>query len=752
MRKVAALLVIVAGLLLGMAATRWLTLPPPLRAQNQADQFDAVRAKARLARVLATELPHPTDSAANDGVRDRLLAEIRGLGLQPVVTDRLACNSLLKSPGVSCARVRNVRVTIAGQRPGRHLLVNSHYDSSTAGPGASDAGLGVASMLEVMALLKDRPLQRPVTFLFNEGEELGLIGARAFLDADPLSRQVDALINLEARGVTGPVNMFETNVPNGPAVRLFGESVTRPVANSLAVSAYRLLPNATDVNTFAEERYWLTLNFAPIGNETRYHSPGDDLTAMDLATLQHMGDQLLETASAVGSRATLDTDRQDDERMFMTIGTRWLLSFSALSPLVAVLLLGGAMLGSAARLPRGERRKTLVPVASAIPFLLLTLLLPAAVAWCGLAAITALREGQFWRAYPMASELAIYGGVIAIGLLLLALGKRWTVRQLRRAWWLLFVMVGIGFSVAAPGAMIYFVLPPLLFLIGTLFTRRWPAAETALALAAALLLFVTLGAALGLIQELVGNGPLWVLALLGGMVLMPWLIEARPLVEGWRWPRLAPLALGFAVLAWVPAALVPAYSADRQQQWTLQYVVGAGPDQPFWSVVNDRRPLPEAWKSFGQWRLGTLPLGTRQRWLSPARPVEGLVPARALPVEAVARPGGRRVRLRLQANGADNIVLLAREGSAIAGLGVPGQVRTIDAKGTKGPYSLSCTGRSCDGQVVELLVGPQPVQLQVTGTRWSLPTVAAPLIAARPANARQQYLPNSTITIERIRI
>ena len=314
------------------------------------------------------------------------------------------------------------------------------------------------------------------------------------------------------------------------------------------------------------------------------------------------------------------------------------------------------------------------------------------------------------------------------------------------------MLIGIGFSVFAPGAMVYFVIPPVIFLVGTSAGRRWPGVETVAALLAALALFVTMGAALGLIQDLVNSGPLWILALFGGLVLMPWLIEARPLLGGARWSRVAAGAVAFAALAWVPAALAPAYSADRQQQWTLQYVVGAGPDQPFWSVVNDRKPLPEAWKQFGQWRLGTLPLGTRQRWLSPARPVEGLVPARALPVEAVARPGGRRVRLRLQTNGADSIALTAPEGAAIAGLGIPGQVRAIDSKRAKGPYSLSCTGRSCDGQVVELLVGPQPVKVQVTGTRWALPAAAAPLVAARPANARPQYLPDATITIERMRI
>jgi hypothetical protein len=78
--------------------------------------------------------------------------------------------------------------------------------------------------------------------------------------------------------------------------------VSNPVANSLAVSAYRLIPNYTDVNTFVEDRDWLFLNFAPIGNETRYHSPGDDLAAVDLATLQHMGDQLMEVGTALAAR------------------------------------------------------------------------------------------------------------------------------------------------------------------------------------------------------------------------------------------------------------------------------------------------------------------------------------------------------------------------------------------------------------------------------------------------------------------
>ena len=277
MRPNLLLLALLAAILAGLAATGLLVQPPPLRASSQAGEFDAGRAKARLATVLGDERPHPADTAANDAVRARLVGQIRALGLTPIVRDQFACNTIYKTRGVTCARVRNV-IAALGPKGGKALLLNTHYDSNPTGPGAGDAGAGVATLLEVAAILKDERLQRPLTLLFNEGEELGLVGARAFL-ADPLSAKVDSLINLEARGTTGPVSMFETSVPNAPAVRAFARSVDRPFANSLATDFYRQMPNYTDVNSFSE-RGWTTLNFAMIGNETRYHSAGDNLAAL----------------------------------------------------------------------------------------------------------------------------------------------------------------------------------------------------------------------------------------------------------------------------------------------------------------------------------------------------------------------------------------------------------------------------------------------------------------------------------------
>ena len=741
MKRLVVLFLVVAGLLAAMAATHRLTAPPVVRAENATGQFDAVRAKARLTRVLGDQVPHPADTAASDGVRGRLVAELRALGLQPRVDDRFACNALMKGRGTACARVRNVVVTV-GPAAGKHLLINSHYDSVPVGPGAADAGVGVATMLEVAALLKDRPLARPVTFLFNEGEELGLVGARAFLDGDPLAARVDSLINLEARGVGGPVNMFETSVPNVAPIRLFDRAVERPVANSLAVSAYRQLPNYTDVNSF-EERGWLTLNLAPVGNETRYHSAGDNLQALDGATLQHMGDQTLQLASALASGPA--PQQVAGETLFMNFLTVGLITVPMW---LGVVLLAGLLLVFAAV---AWRRKALL---TGVPLLVAALLLGTGAAWLGLTVVGGLRSGMFWRAHPGWTELAVYAGVVAAALAVLATAaRRLEVRQLRAAFWLLFLGLGALFTFVAPGALIYFVLPPLIVALGMLAARWWRPAETVAAVLAALLLFLTLGAMLGLLEELLNGGPLWVFAPLGALMLLPWLIESKPLADGAPRPALLAGAAALLIGGWAVSAAMPAYSADRQQQWTLQYVADPQARQPVWSVVNDRAPLPAAFDRFGQWRKMQLPsLGTRLRWVAPALPQPGLVPARALPASVMSIPGGRRVRVRLQSNGADSVTLVT-DGARVVAAGAPGQLRRFDPQANDTTATLSCTGRSCDGAVLELQIrGEEPLNLTVLGTRWSLPASAAPLIAARPAHARAQYLPDATILVSRLQV
>ena len=102
MRKPILILALVLLALLGaMAAKAWLIDPPPLRSHNASGEFDAARAKARLAFVLGDQRPHPADTPADDLVRGKIVTLLQSLGLQPIVRDQVACNELFKARGVA---------------------------------------------------------------------------------------------------------------------------------------------------------------------------------------------------------------------------------------------------------------------------------------------------------------------------------------------------------------------------------------------------------------------------------------------------------------------------------------------------------------------------------------------------------------------------------------------------------------------------------------------------------------------------
>jgi hypothetical protein len=109
------------------------------------------------------------------------------------------------------------------------------------------------------------------------------------------------------------------------------------------------------------------------------------------------------------------------------------------------------------------------------------------------------------------------------------------------------------------------------------------------------------------------------------------------------------------------------------------------------------------------------------------------------------------VRLRLRTNGAHSVVLIVEKAGALAAAGFNDR-RMVFESGTSPPYSLTCTGRSCDGAVAELATGMQALDVSVVATHWRLPPAAAALLAARPEWARPQYLPDATIMVRRIRI
>ena len=732
---VCAVILVVLAALAGKSA---LVSAPALRSTNAPGEFDAARAKARLARILGDQRPHPADSSADDMVRTRLIAELQRMGAEPIVRDQFACNGFPKARAVACARVRNV-VAILGPHTGQALLLSAHYDSVPVGPGAADDGIGVATLLEVGSILGKRPLQRPVMLLFNEGEELGLIGARAFL-ADPLSRNVDSLLNFEARGVTGPATMFETSQPNDAAIAAFADAVRRPLASSMSTDIARLIPNDTDVTTY-KERGWLTLNFAIVGNETRYHSPGDDLAGLDPRSLQHMGDQAL----AVASQLAAGAPQARGDRIFFDVLGRWFVEM----PLpVGVVLLVALLVAFAAV---AWKRRAIV---RGTALLFGTVVVSSVVAWLAVTLMGALRAGVYWRAHPEVAFVAIYATVLFAALAILrTIGSRMSAEKLRAAFWFLFLLLGVAIALVAPGAIIYFLFPPALVLAGLVLRRWWGPAEIVGGLAGLLFLYLTWGEMLAQLEVIFSPGPLWVVAPLASIIVVATLVEAQNAVQEAHRIAVLVFAALVAILGWGAAAAVPAYALDHQQQFTIEHVTEFPSGRSSWSIINDHSRLPAAFSRFGQWKLGQLPFSRRERWLTPAPKIEGIRPPSLETLEVVRHGDARTIRLRLKANGAERILMVAPADARIETAGAKGFARSIGDPDSDGKFTISCTGRSCDGAELTIdQASAAPIEFIVVGSRNGLPASAAPLLQSRPVNARPQYTPDETVAVARVRV
>jgi len=116
-------------------------------------------------------------------------------------------------------------------------MLCAHYDSVSTSPGVADNASGVAVVLEALRALMCGPLlDRDVVALLDDGEEDGSLGAVTFVKEHPWAKEVGVVINLDARGNSGPSIMFETSDGNGWLIRQYSQAVPHPLATSLSVA------------------------------------------------------------------------------------------------------------------------------------------------------------------------------------------------------------------------------------------------------------------------------------------------------------------------------------------------------------------------------------------------------------------------------------------------------------------------------------------------------------------------------------
>lgn len=730
-----------AALALVLALVVWRYAPPPARGEDTPPgDFSAVRAKATLARVLGDGRPHPVGSAANAAVRAALVRELASLGLQAESEERFLCR------GPRCATVTNLVARVRGRNAGQPaVLLACHYDSVAAGPGASDDGSGVATTLEVArALIASKPLSRDVWLLLDDGEEANLMGAEAFVrDADRL-QGVAAIVNVEARGTSGPSLLFELSPGNERLVEAAARSLPRPVTNSIYYTLYQRLPNDTDLTVF-KGRGLAGVNFAFVGGPLRYHTPRDDLAHLDPRSLQHHGDHVLAIvralANAGGSwHSTSDAVFFDVLSLFVVRWPeRWTLPLAVLGAVLVV----AAVLLARRRVRRGSSSGAEGGAGWGGLAALATVVLGGGLGWALTALLRALGGLPYdWSAHSWPFRLAFWSLAAAtVATVSWLLGDRLRPAGAWAATWIGWALLAVVTAALVPGVSYPLVVPVLVaglaaVAVEALGRPGWGAWGTLPPLIAAALLIFPMGwmlyegmgrAALpgvSTVVALVLSGALPVfagatrrerggVAAVAGITLLVGAVAARALTP-------------FTQDGPQPLSLVLHYDADRKESHWV--VGGAGPDLP----------LPPALARKGRFAVAApYPWSPDvQAWVG-AGPSLRLAPPELLVESVAGAPEGFRVRGRLRSARGAPIAGIFAEAATWRGARVGGQdVELPKGAGADSGYlNIEHVTLPADGVPIELLFRGPPVTLYVYDIERGVEWAGAELLRLRPRSA-----------------
>jgi hypothetical protein len=575
---------------------RWLQPPAAVPETAPATEYSSARALKHL-RLIAGE-PRPIGAPRHGQVREYLLKELTAQGLSPEVQS----SSTLEAFGSELrgGSVQNVVARLKGTQSGQAVMLVSHYDSVTFGPGASDDGAAVATMLEALRALKAGPsLMNDVIFLFTDGEEDGLLGAKAFAAEHPWAKDVKVVLNFDARGTAGPVIMFETSGENGWLIEEFAAAAPHPIATSLSYEIYRLMPNLTDMTVF-KRAGMAGLNFAHIGGHAKYHTRLDTVENLDERSLQHQGSYALALSRHFGNISLADTKRPNAVyfnpvgSMFVHYSRRWLIP-----------LTGMVILLFAAVVVVGFREKLLRVSQVALGFIAIIAAMAAAagVVW---AAWWLLRAAQ--NSIGIMFQQVIYSSYLyALGFLLLTLAlvaalynlyrKKITLPNLMTGGLLLWLLLTVASALFVPGASYLFLWPLFFSLLGLGYTfiararpdQRWRRfAVLMLSSLPALLLFAPM---LSLLYTALDLDSFFALAVLLALSLGSFLPLLAYLAAPGKW-LLPVLAATAGVTVFVAGSIPSTFDRQYPQPAHLFYGLNAGAGKAVWASV-DR--VPNEW-------------------------------------------------------------------------------------------------------------------------------------------------------------
>lgn len=317
-KKLLYILLIVVTVLIGISLGLWQVKPP--RVNKSSPDYPAYQRMMENIRQFAVE-PHAAGTEEIKTVRAQIISEIKDIGLSPIIEEKIYSKSelltniynvmgvtsgdelweqygellveqynihsidayldyvlteIIKIREDGTLPVQNILVKLDSPNSGKSVMLLSHYDSAPKAPGAADDMVGVCAMLEAMRKqAQNENLESDMYFLFTDGEEVQLLGASAFVEANPeMKEKIDLVINFEARGNRGGLLLFETSPKAYSLLNAVKKSGAKPIGMSWLAAVYAMMPNGTDLSVFLDEGY-NGINFAICEGVENYHMPTD---------------------------------------------------------------------------------------------------------------------------------------------------------------------------------------------------------------------------------------------------------------------------------------------------------------------------------------------------------------------------------------------------------------------------------------------------------------------------------------------
>jgi hypothetical protein len=709
-------------------------VPAPRPASAAPTAFSAERA-IRHVQVLATETRF-AGSPNHRRTRRYLQAQLAGLGLRPEIQRAAVVNRFSEAAGPEAGTVTNIVARIPGRASTGAIALNAHYDSGPGGPGASDCGSCVATVLETArALRAGPPLRNDVLLVFTDAEENGDLGAAAFAGQSALVRDIDVVLNWETTGSHGPSWLLGSN--SSWLVKRVLDGTPQARTYSVIPSLIRGLLGPQQLNTDTQEymdQGVAGVQFAYMRGTTDYHTVLDNTPRLGRGSLQMDGDYAVGLVRTIGGERL--ARRTGDRSTYFNVTGGVIVQYG---PALAVALALLALVLFGACLVTGLRRGRLTVGGLLLGTVVFPVVTLATTAVAVAAWVVLKRSVPDLRVFSLGSDqnLLFVFGLVALAIAVFTALYQPLLRRARLenialgavAWWL---VLTVAFALASPSASYLFTWPTLAALGVALWrtsaTRepawRW-AAGLGVPLAALIVVYAPVALILTLLairldaMGLPALGLVGLFAALATGLVLPCL---QPPLPGGRWAVPAGAALLAVALLAVGVARLGYDERDPRPDF-ISYVYDAGTGRAAWEA-GDRdswtRPLL---RDAERAQIELAPFATFTGWRAPA-------PRIVLPAPELRRIAGTTsgdtttLRLRLRSGrGADNLAVRLRAPGVIAAATVEGRRIPVTAAMRDGELELPYVGLPREGITLVLaLRGHGALRATMRDSTQGLPT------------------------------